>query len=396
MESNAQATTSVNITAQPNSSRNQVEVPLESAQERPGPPKLVSEATKYTVLVAFGLYTIGFLVWHSYLSRYGVSAVAFVQTDYVSAAFCYALVLITVALPPFVLYQWLATGHKHTTQDATIKILLGVWALLLVRLIPLFFSSGHNSSLRTISFRMGLYMAFTIVYVFTVLKWLLSPAASRLSRKDMGLIALNCGLVISLLFFSSLDVGFLMVTLSLYPLLSNITPVGSDTLREIWKSSGSLLKILVGTLVALIFVWHIQYFGRAAFGGIPREVGGGKPEVAFIRASPQHRELLSALGVGQTNMPGNSNALFGPVAILIRSEKEILFLNSADLDAPAYLTNVVTNLAFSVTTNMSTNRVTTYTTNTVTKMATNVVRNRIRPSARQIRSDLVEGMVFGE
>src|SRR3989442_1546421 len=39
------------------------------AEDPPGPLKAVSEATKYTVLVAFGLYATGFLIWRSYLSK---------------------------------------------------------------------------------------------------------------------------------------------------------------------------------------------------------------------------------------------------------------------------------------------------------------------------------------
>src|SRR4051812_41455695 len=51
--------------------------------------RYLGDAAKYTVLAVFILYVIGFVVWHSYLADFGVSSVAFLQTEYLSAAFCY-------------------------------------------------------------------------------------------------------------------------------------------------------------------------------------------------------------------------------------------------------------------------------------------------------------------
>ena len=64
-------------------------------QRSPSPPnaKIIwSQAAQYSVLVAFGLYMIGFVVWHAYLATFSVSSLDFLRTEYFSAALCYLLV----------------------------------------------------------------------------------------------------------------------------------------------------------------------------------------------------------------------------------------------------------------------------------------------------------------
>jgi len=42
---------------------------------------VIAEATKYTVFAIFVLYSIGFVIWHSYLGLFGISSVNFLQAE---------------------------------------------------------------------------------------------------------------------------------------------------------------------------------------------------------------------------------------------------------------------------------------------------------------------------
>ena len=69
--------------------------------------KNFGETTKYTVFVIFLLYSVGFIIWHSSLGKFGVSAIAFLQAEYLAAAFCYLFVLATLSIPPVLLLKGL-------------------------------------------------------------------------------------------------------------------------------------------------------------------------------------------------------------------------------------------------------------------------------------------------
>src|SRR5258707_2781840 len=97
-----------------------------TASSSPGPPttrqtrppidiqRLFSTATKYTVFAIFALYSIGFIIWHSYLATYGVSSVAFLQAEYLAAAFCYLFVLVALAVPPVLLINAFRQNIRET------------------------------------------------------------------------------------------------------------------------------------------------------------------------------------------------------------------------------------------------------------------------------------------
>ncbi len=77
--------------------------------------KFFSETTKYTVFEVVALYSIGFIIWKTYLGNFGVSSVNFLQTEYLSAAFCYCFVVAMVALPPaFIFERWRARKQPQS------------------------------------------------------------------------------------------------------------------------------------------------------------------------------------------------------------------------------------------------------------------------------------------
>src|SRR4051812_3324434 len=79
---------------------------------------LVGDAAKIAVLVAFGLYVIGFIIWRSYLNVYGVSSVGFLQTEYLSAAFCYLVILFVLAAPTAVIIEHYRLKAKKVNSNS--------------------------------------------------------------------------------------------------------------------------------------------------------------------------------------------------------------------------------------------------------------------------------------
>ena len=113
--------------------------------------KNFSEATKYTVFIIFILYSIGFVIWHSYLGKFGVSAIAFLQAEYLAAAFCYLFVLATLSIPPVLLLRGIKrniarkglTGISQWDDDNWIFV-GSVWYYLILRVIGVFLPGSLN------------------------------------------------------------------------------------------------------------------------------------------------------------------------------------------------------------------------------------------------------------
>ena len=107
--------------------------------------KNFSEATKYTVFVIFALYSVGFIIWHAYLGRFGVTAITFLQAEYLAAAFCYLFVLATLSIPPILLLRGLKRNISSkgligiSNWDDDNWIFIGtVWYFLILRVVGVF------------------------------------------------------------------------------------------------------------------------------------------------------------------------------------------------------------------------------------------------------------------
>jgi len=86
-------------------------------------------------------------------------------------------------------------------------------------------------------------------------------------------------------------------------------------------------QLLVYTLIIVGFVNHVAAFGAKQFVFIPRAIGGGKPELAMIKLSTTNAALAGFLS-GTTNNSG----IIGPEAVLLRTDKGIIFVDAKDLD----------------------------------------------------------------
>ena len=101
----------------------------------------ITEAAKVTVFVVFVLYVIGFVIWHSYLGGYGVTAHGLLRTEFISAAICYLLILVAFAGPAMLAFH----NATHPKEEGTYEAIFVVWALLLPKFVGFFFPGGDMS-----------------------------------------------------------------------------------------------------------------------------------------------------------------------------------------------------------------------------------------------------------
>ena len=321
--------------------------------------KVVGESTKYTVFAIFVLYSIGFIIWHAYLGRYGVSTIAFLQAEYLAAALCYLFILSTISIPPVLLLKGIARNIKSKGilgisdwKDENWLLIGTAWYYLILRVIGVFLpgslilTTRGQYALDVIGCVLILHTIIAIVYIrkagyFRAL-WrgqvALDDTARAWKRPTIFKYVLNqhiwgiytlCFGLSFLIFNPKINGWFLLSSMFLY--LSVMFAVGSNVF-EAWKPSSLMTRVLVVVLIGLIFISNIQSFAVLQFGEIPKSAGGGKPELAYLKFSPQHSDVALSLGLPLSTssaFPTNVS-VFGPVGILFRSDNQILLLNSAE------------------------------------------------------------------
>jgi hypothetical protein len=227
--------------------------------------------------------------------------------------------------------------------------------------------------------------------------WKRSPETMRNLIHKFNFMAVGVLAVGVIYCFSipELSKQFLIFSLFLYPVISYGFEMGN---RNLWKDGGGPIKILIITFCALVFVGNIQLFGAAQFGKISRQMGGGKPETAYVKFAPQYSDMPTLLDIPVVAKSGFSSGFAGPVQILIRSDKQLIFLTSTNVNLRESFTNRASS-------KISTNALPMGTTNhefQSTKTLTNVVAAatdlRTKPaidlSAKQVRADLVDAIIF--
>src|SRR5207249_4720741 len=253
--------------------------------------KFLAEATKLTVLAAFVLYSVGFLTWQSYLSKYGASAAGFLRVEYISAAFCYLFVLIIIGGPPAVVFDQWQDHRAGRPRNGSLDILLAFWGFLVLGFRGVFFPGRLVSSwvagdwiMTTILIVAGSYI---VAYIFLAIRHPDSKITKVLRPSDPLILSITCLVVLSYLLGAGIDKRFLFSTTIFYWFLFYV--VGPNTrLGDAWARSNLLVRILIGSMITLMIVSNVQHFGNSVFGMIPRRAGGGKPETAFIRFTFQY------------------------------------------------------------------------------------------------------------
>jgi len=405
--------------AQPSESSN----PLQIVRKESSPKELLQDAAKLTFLAAFALYSLGFIIWHAYLADYGVSSLQFLQIDYLSAAFCYLLNLAVFAVPSALIYRrFLEAINAHsvpstdTKQDANAIRPLNyaisttfLWIVIIFVFNRIIFPEGFNSP--NSKFLLGAVIAtiaIDLLKVFTSYFWKEKRFSKYLQKVPpyawfFVVFALN-------MLWNNPEASkpFLILTLCLYPIgdyyLGNLI----DRLE---------IKYLTLTAWILLVILHAAAFGALQFGRISRSWGGGKPEIAYLKFGANHSDMASYLGLKYIEGVPPLKGFCGPVSLLLRSDKELVFLNEADKTTSPFATNdagiiFVTNTTSILVTNLSnpvvlgvgaktTNEYTLLTTNIdrltiTTNFGKALVPNPVRLTAKQVKMDSIDALVYGK
>jgi hypothetical protein len=223
----------------------------------------------------------------------------------------------------------------------------------------------------------------------------------------IGVYTLCLGLIF-LVFNPKINGWFLFSTMFLY---STATYGISSNFFETWKKSSLMTRALVVVLITLILISNIQSFAVSQFGEIPKSAGGGKPETVYIKLSLQNSDVAASMNIPAATNVELLKGFVGPIGVLLRSDKEILFINYADTNSSEYVTNdivlsITTNLVTLQTTNsadyqtvkhgtrMANQIIATLQTNITYNVSKNILKNPIKLTARQVRSDLVDAIIF--
>ena len=277
--------------------------------------------------------------------------------EYFSAALCYILVTASIAYLPALLIDRavstlrdrLASALKkaplsvpHVTQEPLHPI-VDVWYVVILLLLMLFLPTTHESlkwsTVVWASF-FGIMIAGLLIYA--VLAGIVehraliaqSPDAikwhAKLRRLDIGgAISILVG-IFTIVAASAVDKFFLCLTVFLYVVICYQAGTHVWTL---WQQAKTRLKVIYALFVTLALIGHMQAFGQYQFGRIPNALGGGKPQLAYLQIDPRHLELIPLLQIMSTNAPTGSTNCVGPVLILLKGEREIIFLAPPERNA---------------------------------------------------------------
>ena len=130
--------------------------------------RFFNEATKYTIFGIFILYSIGFLIWHSYLAEYGVSSFEFLQAEYFSATIYYLIFVTIFALPAALLYMVLLEKKKIGNVDASTIVFIwyAVSYQFLFRFFPISMWRISDALMNVILAITAIMCSYLILFVF--------------------------------------------------------------------------------------------------------------------------------------------------------------------------------------------------------------------------------------
>ena len=320
------------------------------------------------------------------------------------------------AIPPAVLMEHWLLPKAQTKAPHSISYLIYVWYLISLQLLGMFFPDLTESPLLTnySTYGVGVILVYVAVMLLCRKKWATNAIFKRVWDFDI----FTCWLIgyIIIRVFQNKNVSLWFVGFSLLLYLAFFYQTGKDV-RKVWATAGLKLRALLLCLMCILMISNLNLFGSSQFGRIDRRVGGGKPETAYIKFSEQHSQLAFLFNIPAATTFCPSNTFVGPIELLLRSDKELIFVNPAEMRLPDYLTNnITTNLTAYVTsvtiTNVShypitngdgkvaqnsvTNLLVLPQTNYTQNTTNYVVKNPVKVTARQVRADVVDAIIFAK
>jgi hypothetical protein len=95
-----------------------------------------------------------------------------------------------------------------------------------------------------------------------------------------------------------------------------------------WKRLSPAFRFASIIYFFLLMTANVQLFGRSQFGKISRAIGGGKPELAYLQLSENQGHLIDSFALNGNGIT-NKYGYVGPVTILLRTERDLLLLESS-------------------------------------------------------------------
>ena len=333
------------------------------------PSSWFSELSKYIVLGGFVFYVFGFVIWHSHLSQYGVNTPSLWKIEFFSASLCYFMVVVSISFPAAFLFARATSARVETAfikaNGVSVYPLLFLYAFLLSQVSFLFFGTSiylNTGALGVILVILSLLQVSWALFL-RVRELVKKPIGSRLGKllgHHLWFAGFALALSLTALIRSErVDGFFFFSTFMLYP---SLTFLGGFQVELYWRGFSPPLKMLALVCAGFVLISHARMFGNRQFGRIPQAVGGGQPLKALLVFGPEQRNLTSLLSIPQFNQT-NSNptptvstnsgpttntstsvsttnvstltsmvqpvaqtqAFYGPVSILMKSEREIVF-----------------------------------------------------------------------
>ncbi|MFA6560970.1 MAG: hypothetical protein WCV00_03570 [Verrucomicrobiia bacterium] len=258
---------------------------------------LIAELGGLSVIAAFILYAVGFLIWNAHLAQYGIITVGILRVEFLSAALVYLIIVFSFAGPAAILIDTYAVEK----EDSLLKIppfqtwiLFSIWVVVIQKTETLFFPGNKLGSyffiiLLTVA---AIHAGVAIYLVFRRPNSVFKKLFCNPDYFVWYPFAMSMG---ALLWNPSVSKGFLLVTILLYSTVTNLGWI--LPLRRHWPAMPLPLKLLAVGAVVLFLAENVRTFGRSQFKSIPQEVGGGKPLTAVLKISPRHNDLLPLLGL---------------------------------------------------------------------------------------------------
>jgi len=376
--------------------------------------KVLEEPTKYILVLLFILYFIGFTIWYFYLGNNGVANIGFLKTEYISASICYVFILASVSVPPFLILNFLIkdlSQHGVNNFNKWSKYWFYaafVWYYLTSNITAVFFPDGKiNETGGVIQIIMGILLGvhlisggflltksgfFRILYSGnreslseSNIKWKNKRATKILCHIEYFAIYFLVLTLIQLVFNTAMSFRFIISAMLFW---ISIEFTFGVKLKNIVEIPNKAIRALIPISIILFLIINIRVFSTLQFGAIPKSVGGGMPESAYLQISSKNKEVAESLNLTIPQCSNQSNSVYGPVGILLRSDQEILFINYSDLNQFQFTTNIV-SVNYSTNANL-------LITNSVHTIKTNLYYNPKNFPARQIRSALVDGIIFSK
>ena len=252
--------------------------------------RFFADISKYVFFAVFVFYSIGFIIWHSYLGSYGVSTLIFLQAEYLAAAFCYIFILTTFSVPPILILKTIlenikSKGVRGIKQwDRNWAAVLLIWFYLSTKTTTIFFP--NNSPIGThiyfwliyggiVAFHLSSIILFYITVGFKThyfrqvlfgkkpneqsspYNWKATKFYKYAVNREYYYLYILTILMANFFLNPQIDSSFLFSCLFFY---FSVMACVSNDLVETWNQSGTVLRSIIVATICLLFISNIQLF----------------------------------------------------------------------------------------------------------------------------------------